>query len=595
VPTKQFIGEVVEAAETRRYEHFILDAYQQRRDSMSDYYANLRKLDSFIDGDWTLELPNGRVLRTKPVIENRILSKVEDTGYQASEYLPTISVHPLDERDFNNASLREQIFQYYWQNSEVDLFLPHLYMDMLLTGVCAMQVWPDFTKPITERFPTFKRLDPRHIMPPLDWMVNGEVEPHDVIVAQSRKIRDLIRDYPQLAQLLGGNKGIKDTASVGIIKYFGRDAVVRLAVAAQNKPVVLDAFYNETECCPVVLGARPTADGKIRGKVNAMIPPLTAENRLMTYMIEYADRAVYAPVTKKGDVANAEDYGPDAVIDLGVSGEVGRLSPPPLQQGLFATLANLEQESRRAGNHPEARAGSVHQSIISAAGVQSLMGPLATEIIRLQRVVETMLRRANSAAGEQDKIYCNTRKSILLAQGGSTRLRYTPSEDLKDTTNYVSYGAGSGLDKENALIRMTQLERSGYVPKRWVREQLDGIPSIAQVEEQLQDEMALMAVMQGILARAASGDLAPLGEFQRIRKEKGNVLEAVQAIAALAAGPVQPSAGGTPGPQPQPQTAAAEALALEKGGIPGNAPDLPGGGAEAGAGLPPLAQLGLAG
>jgi hypothetical protein len=236
------------------------------------------------------------------------------------------------------------------------------------------------------------------------------------------------------------------------------------------------------------------------------------------------------------------------------------------------------------------RQGNVDQSQASASFVESLNSGLITEVQTLQGVMEVMMRQANVIAQEQDKIWCDTEKMVYgLAKGGSFREKYTPSALLKDTANFVSYGAGSGLDKFNAQVRLDQLQRSGYVSKRWVRENVDGIENITQEEERIMDEAAIAAYMQGMLAKAAQGDLSAIGAFMDARDNAdGNILEALHEV--IKQNPSVLQAPGQPGPAPQQGSAAGDMLAAQKGALPGagGTPAAPG---QPPGGIPPLGQL----
>lgn len=610
MPAKPEPIEIVEAAEARRYEDFILDAYQTRREYLMDYVARLEKLDAFLDGDWAVEFPDGRVIRDKPKIENGVLTKIEDTGTLAGNTIPTIRVTPRNERDYNPAQEREQIIYNYWNDSQVPLLLPRWYMDLLGTGLAAVKVWPDFKqKDRTKRFPKYKRIDPRHMLPPLDYVIDGNTAPHDIIIHRYVKTRSLIHQYPeQIGELArvaariaqSSNRGKRrdqhiavDISQVLLVEYWGVDAIIYCAMVDGHPETMVTLMneYNVTECSPVALAIRPTANGKIRGKVDSMMPILAAENRLVTYILDYADQLVFAPLKKKGTVQNAEEFGPGAIIDLGMDGDIARVEPARADPQLFAIIADLNQNARGAGNQPAARQGqSPTSSIGSGNMVESLMGGLTTEVQSLQKTVEVMLMQANASAMEQDIAYCDEAKEISgEGPNGGYRLKYRPSSDLKGRTdNFVTYGAGAGLDKFNAEIRLDQRARGGYVPKRWVREQMDGIGNIAQIEQGLYEEAALAAFMQGMLAKAAQGDLTAVAAFQMVLRQKKNPLLALEmmgeeALKAQAEAPAQ-----QPGPAPMPETAQGEAAALKGGALPGTQEGLPAGGVGA---TPPVSNM----
>src|SRR6266542_972448 len=340
---------------------FVLDAYQTRREYLTEYITDLNKLDAFRDGQSVVTFPDGSQVVDTPKIENMVLSKIDDTGNLSGGTLPSIRVEPINDRDETGSSNREKAFQHYWQNSKVGLILPRLYMDLVGAGIAAMRVWPDFSqKDRSKRWPMYKRIDPRHLLPPLNLPVEGHVRPPDIITHRIVKTRNLMRDYPDavndlktFAAKVGsprgkGNPVIADTSQVTVIEYWGEDGVVFLAML-ENYPdsaVPLMSEYNPTEVCPVAVGVRPTANGKIRGKVFAMMPQLAAENRLVTYVLTYADQMVFAPLKKKGSVANAEQFGPGAIIDVGDDGDISRIDPARADPQIFQIMSDLERHAR---------------------------------------------------------------------------------------------------------------------------------------------------------------------------------------------------------------------------------------------------------
>lgn len=590
---KQVLG----ADESRRLEDFVVSTYSSRREYANDYLKRLENLSDFLDGHWRIEFPDGRVIVDTPKIENTALTKIEDTGYLAGNIIPNLSVQARHERDVAPSELRERILRYYWQHSALPLLLPRWFMDMVASGMYGIQVWPDFARPKEERFPVYKRLDPRTILPPLDHAIEGHVEPNDVMVHKTQKVRALALKYPdKMGQLMsmaekingsasrwGPKKVIADTTNAEVVEFWGKDQIMRIAMIPNFREnyVVLESEVNTTGRCPIVLGFRPTWGSAIKGKVEGMIPTLTAQNRLMTYILDYGDQLVYSPLFKKGNVQNAEDYGPNAMIEGDENSDLTRVGPPPLQSSIFGVLGELQQSTYRSGNQPPGRRGEADQSIISGTGVESLMGGLSTEIQAYQTTMAESLRRANEIAQIQDRTWCDARKTIAgLAKGGSYRDTYVPSMALRDTSNFVSYGAGSGMDKQNLQVRMDQKVRGGYASQRWFRENDPDIEDATEQENRILDEKMLEATMQFALQAAAQGDPEPLKAIQQARKEGQSPLEIVANLAKAA--PVAPAGAAPEMPVAPGGNAATEALALQKGGLPGASPN-----------LPPLNELGI--
>jgi hypothetical protein len=305
---------------------------------------------------------------------------------------------------------------------------------------------------------------------------------------------------------------------------------------------------------------------------------LAAQNRIATMSIDYMDQAVYAPIQKKGMPGQNIDFGPGAIIDVPSDGEIGRVGPAPIQPGVLQVIQNLERDSRASGRNPISRSGESPSSVVSAPVVEALMGGMSTEVKALQVQMAHALVQANEVAQLVDVAYCDAKKSVVgFAEGGQFKLSYTPSSAIKpgDISNRVFYGAAAGVGEFNR--ELVVLRRRGVVSDRWIRENLAGVENPLREENRLLDEAALNALLQGVLAAASQGDLAPLAALQEARAKNENPLLVVPMIVA--------SQGSAAPPLGAPSTPA-QPLALPGEATPGQQSA-----AQAAQGLPPLAQL----
>lgn len=587
--------ELIELAEVRAWEQFVVDELHGRQTSMRQWRESVAYLDDFLDGRWSVAFPSGRVVVDTPKIDNRAISFIESLGNLAGNTDPTIRVDPpkkQGDKGKPKALRRERVNHFYWQDSNMTLKAPLLYMDLIATGIMTAKVWPNFGKPRHKRFPKIERVDPRTVWIPPYYQPGDEAD--DVIVHKVTKLRTLLKEYPmQARQLLvfaGKDRSISDrnlhATDVEVVEYYSTSRVIMVALLPGNKEsiVTLENFYNESGCNPIKIGVRPTADGRLRGHVDPLLPVIAAENRLMTYVLDYADQMVFAPIGKRGDVVNAEDFGPGAIIDMGEKGEVVRIPPANPNNTVFAMMANLQQASREQANVPASFQGIVNQSIASGQFVNATQGSMQNFIGAIQKVGETFFRQILETAQRMDRTYCDEEKNIEgLSRGGSFSETYRPGSLLKDTSIIVMYGlAGGGVDGFNRQIRMTQAERSGYVSKQWVRENMEGVDNPIEEENRIEAERFMNAVLIGLEAAAANGDLVPLAEYYQAKKEGRSPLEVLPALAERALSASQQGAGD---PLAQSSAAQSEAEAMQAGGL--QSPGV----AAAGAGRPELSSL----
>ena len=563
----------------------MVDSYTHRLDSYAEWKQDQDAFDDFLRGKWTVEMPDGKKVEDTPKIENRVRTGIEDLARLAGSFMPTIRVEAPTEAKVARAATREQLINYYHQRSRTKLLLPRLYADAAGIGLAVLKVWPDFRDPLESRFPEFSRIDPRGVLPPPGWEPN--TEPDDVMVTRHQKVRHLRRLYPEamglLSNRLEGNKKLRDTDEVQVIEYYDADTIMGVVTHGEQQ-ATLFRFTNRIGRLPLVLVPRLTADGRIRGMFGDVLAVLAAENRLVTYALDYADQLVYSPIIKRGMPGQDIVFGPGSIIDVPVQGDISRLGPPNMAPELFRIQADLERQSRRGAVMPEARSGDIPQSIGSAAFVESLMGGLTTNIRAFQQAMEAGLELANEVAQELDRVYCDAPKSIVgYAQGGQFKMTYTPSKAIRegDVSNIVTYGAGSGLDAFNRELRLLRREQAGYVSKRWVREQLEGVENPVKLENQIIDERALDALLAGVYEQAAQGNLEPLARLQAAREGNLNPLMVLPEIVASSAPP-----GPAPGEAAQPPALPGEATPGQQ--IAAANTGAPGGGTTV---LPPIGAL----
>jgi hypothetical protein len=593
-------ADITRARDTRERESHIVDTYTQRIEMLSDWKNRVERVDAFLRGDWVIEMPDGRIIHDRPKIENRVKSVIEDTAREAGDIFPAMNVEPPSEAAVGRSEEREQVLNYYHQLSATKQKMPLLFADAISTGLTAIRVWPDFARPPESRYPLFKRVDPRWVLPPVALQV-GEV-PADVILVRVVKLRDLKHFYPEASVALSTRKWkhgspLADDTEVEIVEYWSCDEIHFVAhIAAGGNESITETLFrlpNRLGRCPIILGLRPTADGHIRGQADDMLAILASENRLWTYAVDYADQTVYAPIIKKGMKGIKIRFGPNSVIDIPEKGDISRLGPATMDPAFFRIMADLERQSRRDAIAPEARAGDISQSIGSAAFVESLMGSYSTNIRTYQEMMEFVLMQANEVAQLVDKEFCDVRKSIAgYAEGGQFRLHYTPSELIKDNelSNVVTYGEGAGVDAFNRSLILLRDQQAGYISKRYVRKNRAGRTNMLQQENEILNEQALEALMAGILAQASQGNLEPLRQFQSARGKNQNLLEVLAELiepTALAAGPAPGPGTAQPAALPGEATAGQREAAANTG--------VPGGGTQSPASLPPLETLLLGG
>jgi hypothetical protein len=202
------------------------------------------------------------------------------------------------------------------------------------------------------------------------------------------------------------------------------------------------------------------------------------------------------------------------------------------------------------------------------------MGQLTTAVRNVQRVIGALRSDLNYIAYKVDEKYLDFQKPLMRSVDG-TKL-YTPHIAIKGNHySMVTYGAGSGLDRANADVRVLQHQGAGIISKETAREQVDFITDPSDEQEKIERETTASALMQKILTDLPAGEMMKL----YVLMSKGSSLsEAVETLMQEAeeAAPSAPGvpSGAAPGVSTGPSDPQAAATALEKGGVPGQAPSL---------------------
>src|SRR3990167_3981226 len=289
--------ELLLSLDERQSETFTLDALYSRMDSWRTRRDKIAKVDAFLDGDWTVEYPDGTKRVKRPLVENLPRTTTEDYARKCAEFLPTLRVEPARDNGQKRAQLRLQVISYYWQKAKLQLRLPYVFADVMVCGYGALKVWPDFSKAPEKRFPVYSRLDPRSVLLPVNYQAGDELT--DIITTRSVKWRDLKVAYPDAAMRFQ-TRNLKPTDELTVVCFYDRNVVMEVAtVGGQGSGPIASVLYraaNEAGCVPVVPILRPTAKGDIAGAVDDSLDGMALENSVVQQIADHIDQTVSSPV-----------------------------------------------------------------------------------------------------------------------------------------------------------------------------------------------------------------------------------------------------------------------------------------------------------
>lgn len=552
-------------------EDYMLELRSHRTQMLSAWHARIGTVDRLYRGEWQTTFPDETVQQELPHVMNLVQVTLDDVSRLVTESNPSVRCFPASdtEADQKNAYLREAIAETYWERNHGDILAPKLAMDLAGAGACFLVV--DATD---KDIPCVHRIDPRMAFPDVH---NGIIQ--DLLVAQTIKLRVAARLFPRLGLEQYDDPEICD--SVELLEYYSADECVQAVVLSKGGSPIPEGYLETARWSPGVLPVAfamlDSFDGEFRGMFDQISGGLNTKNRIVKLMLDYSDRLVYAPKVSKGLLNPEEVDGPDAHFRLDpnvADASMGRMGPAGNSPDLWRILEYLEREQRHGVSYPAQRGGDVSQSIASAAFVASTQGALTSTVRNLQRLLASLRSNLNAICFEIDEKHMGSENGEALTKPlvrpVGKKKEYTPVRDIRGRyDSLVLYGAGAGLDRMNADVRIIQHLSTGLISRETAREQIDYLAQDGEENDRIQKEMAETALVQKFLTEAPWNVIS---EVYALMAETGKPLpEAITQIMGeqqeQQAGPPVPGAptGAPPGRPPEPESAQSQQLAIQKG------------------------------
>lgn len=553
----------------RIYEADLIDWRSFRIQTMQDHKRRLRVLDQLYRGDWSEIFPDESIMRENPFVMNLVQVGMDDIAKLVTEAVPSIRCAPSKDttKAEGEATVREAIAATYWEMNEGEMLVPRLAMDLAGAGFCAAAAYVDKDAD----YPCLHRIDPRNAYPDV---VNGKLL--DMLVVEEINVRSAAKLFPDLGldtdPTIVGEK-------VEIVHYYSAQECLQAIISnthLKTQQAHITRRWNPNGVLPVAFAQLDSYDGAFRGMFDQVTGSLQTKNRIVKLILDYTDQQVYAPIVAAGLLNPEDPPGPGTLYRLdpnAVGAKMERLSPAGSSPQIFNILEYLDREQRGGTSYPSARQGDVTQSIASASFVASTQGQLTSTVKNIQRLIASLRVRLNTICFQLDEMFLDYSKPLVRPVG--TKRMYTPSKDISGQyKNQVLYGAGSGLNRVDADVRVMQLVGGGIISKEEAREQVDFINDPASTAVKVEFEATQGAVLQKFLAEAPleltmkalvlqSEGLTLAEAIQQISQE-----QAAQAAQTPPTGEAAPAGAAPAGPEGAPPNAALENQAMAAGGMP---------------------------
>lgn len=561
----------------------VLERYQFLEARWAAMRARQEDIRSLVENRWGDVFRQDVSQTDLPLIANFFRDQVEDVGRLFAQVGPSTRVFPKDHEDEDGAELRERVAVAYDERSHLRHALPAHGMDYPAAGYTALKVWPEKGYYGSERFPVFRRLDPLSVLPEEHWSVDRPTE--YAAVTETWPITKLEHLYPAAHAALAGRLSTRairgadygydlgrmyraqqeiKVPTVVICDWYSCEFIAKVAIftdsdTGRKEAELLLWMENETHLCPVQLSYRPTWGAEPQGLLDDAKGPVRTRNRYWHMLLDYFVQMVYGG-TLVWQVKNPTDRGPNQTFwALGPDAYMKKVGPDSPSVAALQVLAQLEAEGREGAVKPTAREGEVNLNKSTAAFLTRAQGKLSDLVRELHSQFALMKQMANEVAYMQDKTWCDAEGKQIsgIARGRRFADTYTPSRDLTDTANWVSYGPASGLDLPTHSVLNQNKVALGLMSRETAIEQ---DPTIEEGAEE-QARLRVQALADAFIGQvAAAGGLAAAGEALLAFDEGVPLSDWVRRTLAAQrqeASPVPPVAGPPSGAPGAPNPAAA--------------------------------------
>jgi hypothetical protein len=564
--------------EDRRDEFYLFDLRHGRVDSYSLWKDRIQKARRLARGEFTYTTPDRLSHTDEPAVMNLAEVMPRDVARLVSETTPTVRAYPHNDSTSaqDAAYVREVIADTHWEMNRGELLVPQWTMDMVIAGAAFAVTWVDDALD----YPHFTRVDPLFCYPDV---TNGMMQ--DLLVVQTIKLRVADKMWPELDLLARFSKGrdaYKD--DVEVWDYYSTDYVQkrvslldRGGKAVRGENFEVQYWEPDIGCPPAVMAQFPSHDGGFRGMLDQIGGVLQAKDRAVKYMLEYTHQEVFAPFEAKGIVNVNDPPGPTTVYQHDPTVEdsrIGRVQPAGAAPQLFALLQLVDDDMRGSLAYPSSRQGEVPQSIASGSFVAATQGQLSSLARSIQGLLADLRKELTHVTFKLDEKFLDRPKPLIRSiQRKST---YRPSTDIAGRYHVqVVYGAGAGLDRPNADVRVLQYKGAGLISDETAREQIDFLKDASGERDKISQETTARAIEQRFLADPST-PIDALIELHLAQAEGASFTDALKRARAIIQRQQQQAAAQTAegllSTRGAPVEPGAEAAGLAAGGIPGALP-----------------------
>jgi hypothetical protein len=528
----------------------VLSLYRQRVQHYGPLHSKMRMIQQIYNGSFQVPLPDMEE-NAMPSAPNLLAAGIDQMAGRITSVVPAVNfasskpgVRSYDRRALTAA----RTVTGWWQLDRVPMKMKQRGRHLIAYGMSPVVLRWDSE----ENVPTWHVRHPLETYPSPD-IVPGKVTPTDCIFAY-RRTAGWLRDQGYGMQLLAltGETLPRDT-SILLLEYIDSDVTMLIAAGYKTadpysinleydtgnsslKGVVLEAFENPTEECPVVVPMRVTLD-TAAGQFDNMIGMYYQQAKLMALEVIAVEKGIFPDtylVSRPGEVGRYLDGphdGRTGMVNIVAGGDIREIQSQP---GYLTnpTIDRLERNQRVTAGIPAEFGGESSSNIRTGRrGDAVLSAVIDFPVAEAQETFAYSLEEENEIAIELSKKWDgNNSRTIFVGTGNAARpVTYTPNVTFEQTEHIVSYPA-SGTDVNSLIIGIGQRVGLGIMSKQTAATLDPYIDNPETEHDAIIAEGLEQALMSGLQQQAAQGAIPPLTIAKIMDLVKNDRMELAEAL-----------------------------------------------------------------
>lgn len=528
----------------------VLSLYRQRVQHYGPLHSKMRMIQQIYNGSFQVPLPDMEE-NAMPSAPNLMAAGIDQMAGRITSVVPTVNfasskpgVRSYDRR----ALTASRTVTGWWQLDRVPMKMKQRGRHLIAYGMSPVVIRWDKE----ENCPTWQVRHPLETYPSPDVMP-GNLTPNDCIFAYRRSAGWLRSQGYGLQLMALTGTTLPADASVLLVEYIDADVTMLIAAGYKTqdpysvnmeydngngslKGVVLEAFENPTDECPVVVPMRVTLD-TAAGQFDNMIGMYYQQAKLMALEVIAVEKGIFPDtylVSRPGEIGRFLDGphdGRTGMVNIVAGGDIREVQSQP---GYLTnpTIDRLERNQRVTAGIPAEFGGESSTGIRTGRrGDAVLSAVIDFPVAEAQETFSYSLEEENEVAIELAKKWDgDNSRTIFVGTGNAARpVTYTANVTFEQTEHIVSYPA-SGTDVNSLIIGIGQRVGLGIMSKQTAATLDPYIDNPEAEHDAIIAEGLEQALMSGLQQQAASGQLPPMVVAKLMDLVKNDKMELAEAL-----------------------------------------------------------------